>query len=321
MKLLHTDFSSRFVEAIAERLARLDPPVAPAPLGSEPSEMLLVGMTLSDEELTKALEAGVTWIQAAGAGIEHVLTPALVDSPVTLTNAGGSGAGPIAEFVLARMLEHAKKLRELAGLQAAKTWKSTWTADMAGATAVVVGLGPIGRRVAELCKAFGMRVVGVRRRPEAGPGPCDEVYGSADLAAAVEGADFVVLAPALTAETRGLFGPAEVAALKEGALFVNVGRGDLVDEKALFEGLTAGRFSAALDVFSAEPLAPEHEAWEMRGLVVSPHCSSLTPTLFEGLANFVADQVDRYTHGRPLRNVVDKVSGYPPTDEETLSGT
>jgi phosphoglycerate dehydrogenase-like enzyme len=321
MKLLYTEFSQRFVDAIAQRLARLDPPVTPAPLGEEPSEMLLVGMRLSDDELERALSSGVSWIQAAGAGIEHVLTPALVASPVTLTNAGGSGADPIAEFVLARMLEHAKKLRELAALQASRTWKTTWTADMAGATALVVGLGPIGRRIAELCKAFGMRVVGVRRRPEAGAGPCDEVRGPEALAATIPRADYVVLAPPLTAKTRGMFGAAEVAAMKDGALLVNVGRGDLVDEAALLEGLASGRFSAAVDVFETEPLPGDHAAWELAGLAISPHCSSLTPTLFEGLADFVADQVDRYVHGRPLKNVVDKSSGYPLPDEAALSGT
>jgi phosphoglycerate dehydrogenase-like enzyme len=321
MRLLHTDFSTRFVDALTERLARLEPAVQPAPLGSGPSDMLLVGMKLSDDELADALAAGVTWIQAAGAGVEHVLTPALAASPVTLTNSGGSGAGPIAEFVLARMLGHAKKLQELAALQSSKTWKSTWTADMAGATAVVVGLGPIGRRVAELCKAFRMNVLGVRRRPEAGPGPCDAVFGPDALAATIAQGDYVVLAPPLTPDTRGLFGAAEVAAMKEGALLVNVGRGDLVDEKALLSGLASGRFSAALDVFATEPLAGDHPAWETPGLAVSPHCSSLAPSMFGGLVDFVTDQVDRYVHGRPLRSVVDKDSGYPLPDEAALSET
>lgn len=320
MRLLHTEFSARFVDAISERLAGLDPPVRPAPLGDGESEMLLVGMTLADDELARALDAGVKWIQAAGAGIEHVLTPALAASEVTLTNSGGAGAGPIAEFVLARILEHAKKLRTLAALQAAKTWKSTWTSDVAGATAVVVGLGPIGRRVAELCKAFRMHVVGVRRRPGAGAGPCDEGVGPAALAATVARGDYVVLAPPLTPDTRGLYGTAEVAAMKDGALLVNVGRGDLVDEEAVLAGLASGRFFAALDVFTTEPLPEGHPAWETEGLSVSPHCSSLAPSMFGGLVDFVTDQVDRYIHGRPLRSVVDKRSGYPLPDEAALSG-
>jgi phosphoglycerate dehydrogenase-like enzyme len=321
MKLLYTEFSKRFMEAVAERLRRLDPPVEIAPLGSEPSDMLLVPMTISDEEFEQARAAGVTWIQGVTAGVEQLLTPALAESPIVLTNSSGTSAIPMAEFVFARILEHAKRLRLLAEQQASRTWKTTWLADVAGSTMTIVGLGPIGRHVADLAKAFRMHVIGVRRRPEAGPGPCDEVTGPDGLTEALARADYVVLAPALTAETRRSFGEREISAMKEGALLVNVGRGELVDEPPLRRALQSGRIAAALDVFATEPLPPEDPMWEANALAISPHCSSLTDSLFEGLADLVAENVDRFLHGRPLLNIVDKRSGYPLPEEPAAAPT
>ena len=156
-----------------------------------------------------------------------------------------------------------------------------------------------------------MRVIGVRRRPEAGVGPCDEIVGPEALRDVIARADYVVLAPALTPQTRGLVGAAELAAVSDGALLVNVGRGDLIDEEALLAATADGRFVAALDVCATEPLPADDPLWDRDAIRISPHCSALTPSLFDGLVDFVADNVQRFQDGRPLRSVVDKVSGYP----------
>ncbi|MEX2558216.1 MAG: D-2-hydroxyacid dehydrogenase [Actinomycetota bacterium] len=311
MLLLHTELTDRIRDAIAERLMRQNLPVRLASLGAGPSGALLVGMKLTKDEFDRACEAGVRWIQALPAGVEHVLTAELAASPIILTTGGGTAARPIAEFVFARILESAKKLRLLDEMQASRTWNQVWLGELAGATLTIVGLGPIGRAVAELGRAFGMHLVGVRRRPEAGPGPCDEVIGPESLTSVLSRTEYLVLAAPLTDQTRGLIGARELAALRDQSLVVNVGRGELIDEAALVDELASGRIRAALDVFAEEPLSTTSPWWDVDGAVVSPHCSAFTTSLFEGLVDLVIDNVQRFVDGRPLRNVVDKASGYP----------
>ena len=107
-----------------------------------------------------------------------------------------------------------------------------------------------------------------------------------------------------------------LAAMKPGALFVNVGRGTMVDEPALIDALERGHVSAAvLDVTSEEPLPPDHPLWDAPNVFISAHCSALTPSLFDSLIDVEADNVQRFQDGRPLRSVVDKVAGYPLSDE------
>lgn len=319
MRVLHTQISKRFHGALTSRLARFEDPVELAPLGAGPGEALLIGNTLTEDEFREAVGAGVRWVQSLMAGVEDLLIPPLVESDVVFTSGGGTSAAPMAEFVFARILERAKRLRTLAELQAAREWKPTWLGELAGRTLTVVGLGPIGRRVAELGRAFGMHVIGVRRRPEAGPGPCHEVVGTKALPSVLGRTDYLVLAPALTPETRGMIGAVELAAMKPGSLLVNVGRGELVDERSLLAALGTGSIEAALDVFAEEPLPAGSPLWEAPGLAVSPHSSALGDTLLEGLADLVADNIDRFRRGAPLRNVVDKASGYPlPEAEESV---
>ena len=163
MKLLHTELSARFLDALAARLAGNEPAVELAPLGTATSPALLVPAAISSAELEAAMAAGVRWMQVLSAGLEDVLRPELVESDIVVTSSGGGSARPMAEFVLARILEHAKRLRPLAAQQAEHRWKAVWSTDVAGSTLTVVGLGPIGRRIAELAKA--LRHAGHRRAP------------------------------------------------------------------------------------------------------------------------------------------------------------
>jgi phosphoglycerate dehydrogenase-like enzyme len=314
VKLLHTELSPRFLEPLEARLATLTPAVGLAPLGAERSPALLIGYGMSAAELETARAAGVQWIQAMTAGLEKVLVPEIVASDVVVTSSGGGSARPMAEFVMARILEHAKKLPVIAAQQREQRWKAVWSADVAGSTLTMVGLGPIGQRIAQLGKAFDMRVIGVRRRVDAGAGPCDEVVGPDGLRDAMARADYVVLAPPLTPLTRGLIGEAELAAMKDGALLVNVGRGDLVDEAALLAATAGGRIVAALDVAGTEPLPADSPLWQQDAIRISPHCSAITPSLYDTLIDFVAGNVQRFLDGRPLESVVDKESGYPVAD-------
>jgi phosphoglycerate dehydrogenase-like enzyme len=293
---------------VAERLGAL--PVTLVDMDHDAADALIVAQYATDD-VRLGLRAGVRWIQSVATGVETVLIPEVVASDVVVTNSAGTTAGPVAEFTFARILEHAKRLQYIAARQREHAWDRFFHDSLAGATLAVVGLGPIGRRVATLGKAFEMTVLGVRRRPDAGPGPCDEVFGPERLPDVMARSDYVVLLAAVTAETRGLIDKRVLDGAKPGSLIVNVGRAELIDHDALIEAATEGRVSAALDAVPAEPLPPDSPLWDTPGISISSHIAVWTPVLIDAIVDLVCENIRRYVDGRPLLNVVDKAFGYP----------
>lgn len=253
----------------------------------------------------RAAELG--WIHAASAGVDAVLTPPVVDSPTVVTNAQGVFDDAIAEYVLAVLLLFTKDLRTTLALQRRRTWRHRETERLAGRRVVVVGAGSIGRSIARLCTAAGMSVRGVARRARPDDPDFAAVVGADRLHAELAGADDVVLATPLTADTRRLIDADALAAMRPGARLVNIGRGPVVDHDALLAALHSGQVgAAALDVFEDEPLPAEHPFWDMDQVLVSPHMSGDVVGWVDALgAQFVAN-VERWRAGEPLRHLVDK---------------
>jgi phosphoglycerate dehydrogenase-like enzyme len=251
------------------------------------------------------------WIHVAAAGVDRLLFPALRDSAVTVTNARGIFDRPIAEFVLASVLAHAKRLHESRDLQRAHVWRHRETLEVRGATALVVGTGAIGREVARLLAAVGVRDRGAGRTPTRDDPDFGEDVPSDRLSEHVGWADHVVNATPLTDATRGLFDAAVFAAMRPTAHFVNIGRGASVVEADLVAALREGRIAAAsLDVFEQEPLPPDSPVWEAPGMVVSAHMSGDVVGWEDALARQFVDNAERWLGGQPLHNVVDKQAGY-----------
>lgn len=251
------------------------------------------------------------WIHVAAAGVDKLLFDELVSSDVVVTNARGVFDRPIAEFVLASILAFTKDLYTSRNLQQVQTWRHRETLRLEGRHALVVGTGGIGRATARLLQAAGMVVRGAGRRPRNDDPDFGEVVESGDLAAHAGWADHLVIAAPLTAQTHGLVDAQVLAALPRGAQLVNVGRGPLVDEDALIAALRAGRLaSAALDVFSIEPLPPDHPLWTVPGVVITPHMSGDVLGWRDVLAKQFLANLRRWLAGEPLVNVVDKTLGY-----------
>ena len=123
--------------------------------------------------------------------------------------------------------------------------------------------------------------------------------------------DVVVLAAPLTPETRGLIGAREVAQMKRGAFLINVGRGKLVVDEAIVEGLRTGQLGgAALDVFTHEPLAADSPYWDLPNVIITPHTSGAMQDYWTPLVDLFSDNLRRFEQGQPLLNVVDKTVGY-----------
>jgi phosphoglycerate dehydrogenase-like enzyme len=276
---------------------------------------VVLGWAVKPENFARAER--LRWIQVTAASVAGLLFPALVESEVVITNGRGLHAVSMAEHTIGVILAFARKLHLARDAQRDAHWAQDELAggapfrDLAGATLGLVGLGTIGRAVAERARALGMRVLAVRRHPAADPDPAHEQWGTDRLPELLERSDVVVLAPPLTAATRGMIGREELGRMRPDALLVNLGRGPLVDEAALIEALERSRIAgAALDVFDSEPLPSSSPLWRMPQVILTPHVSGLGPRLWERGMELFARNLAAYREGRPLENVVDKRAGY-----------
>ena len=265
-----------------------------------------------------ASAARLEWIQVTAAGVGPLLFPALVESKVVVTNGRGLHAVAMAEHTLAVLLAFARKLHLARDAQRERRWiqDELWSqlpgfGELGGTTLGLVGLGSVGRAIAERARALGTRVIAVRRHPARDAAPADAQWGPEALPRLLEESDWLVLAVPLTAETRGLIGAPELGRIKPGATLVNLGRGALVNEAALIDALASGRIAgAALDVFEREPLDPGSPLWGMPQVILTPHVSGLGPRYWERAVGLFRDNLGRFLAGESLLNVVDKRAGY-----------
>lgn len=254
------------------------------------------------------------WLHTMSAGVERVLIPELLARPqFTLTNNSGPYDVPIAEFVLGVMLAAAKRLPEYRAAQDRRHWeKDHEHAELREGTVVVLGLGSIGGEVARLAAAFGMRVIGVRRRLDLPAPPGVSRIVPPDRLADVAGeADFLVVAAPLTEGTRGAVSREVIARLGPSAWVVNIARGAVVDEQALLEAVREKRIGgAAIDAWWQEPLPAASEWWTLPNVIATPHVSHSSPRVRERTLGLFLENLRRWKAGEPLLNVVDLRAGY-----------
>jgi Phosphoglycerate dehydrogenase and related dehydrogenases len=243
-------------------------------------------------------------VRAAG------LAPADLER-IRFTTSAGVYSDALAEFAAFGVLAGAKQLGWMLERQRAHEWGAPRIlGSVAGSTALVVGLGSIGRATATKLAALGVRVVGVHRREVTADG-VESVVPVERFAEATATADAIVLCLPGTDATRGMLSAEVLAAVKPGVTIVNVGRGTTVDEPALVEALRDGRVGAAvLDVTATEPLPAESPLWDLPGVLISPHTAAAAPDDMRRVTELVAENARRLLDGEPLRNVVDTVEFY-----------
>ena len=275
------------------------------------AEILLVWDIFSDA-LASAWHAAdaLRWIHVAAAGVDKLLFAELRDSDVLVTNARGVFDRPIAEYVLACVLAHDKRLHETEALRRAGVWRHRETTLVQGRRALVVGTGGIGRATARLLQAVGLDVSGAGRRPRDDDEDFGRVLDSARLAEHLGEVDHLVMVAPLTEATRRMLGPAELAALPDSAHVVNVGRGELVDQEALTAEIASGRLSAHLDVLVVEPLPDGDPLWTLDGAHISPHMSGDVVGWRDTLSAQFRDHLGTWLAGEKPGPEVDKDRGY-----------
>jgi phosphoglycerate dehydrogenase-like enzyme len=246
------------------------------------------------------------WLQFTSAGIDHLWKPWLDDGSLIVTSAKSIHALPMAEFCLGGMLFFAKNFRRMLRQQSARRYDKFVTDELHGKTVALVGVGEIGGAIAERAKQFGMRTLGIRRRPARTHPMLDEVVGQDSWPGVLGRADYVVNSLPLTDRTRAIFDAPAFRAMQRSAIFINVGRGRTVVESDLIEALAQKWIAGAvLDVFEREPLASDSKLWAMDNVILSPHIAADTPLYMERFTEIICDNLRRYAAGEPLRNVID----------------
>lgn len=240
------------------------------------------------------------WAHTEDAGIDGLFYDVMRDKHVPLTHSPGTNAPEVAEMAFSFILWSAKCLGELREQQRHHVWKKLALESLSDKTVLIVGLGAIGSRVAAFAKAFGMRVLGIRRATTAVTN-VDRQGTMADLAALLPEADFVVLAIPIAPDVVGLLDQRALARMKPTASVINVGRGALIDLPALKQALRAGHVRhACLDVLPTEPWPADDDLWDLPNLLVTPHNASTSPLYIKRVGDLWIENLRRFIRGEAL---------------------
>lgn len=278
--------------------------------------------SFSVPENWRALASNLRWLQYPGAGVDGLRPSGLLDegSSVVVTTATGMHATTISEYVFGSMLMFNWNWPQMVRLQDSHLWaRSTgWYnlggRELAGQTLGVIGMGSIGRRIAQVGRSFGMRVLGIRRSfsaENASDPDLDQGYAPQQLQELLKQSDYVVLAVPLTPETERLIGEAELRSMKSSAYLVNIARGHVIDEQALIRALRENWIAGAgLDVAEVEPLPSNSPLYGMPNVILTPHIAGVSVHYEARLAELFADNLRRYRAGEPLLHRFDPARGY-----------
>jgi phosphoglycerate dehydrogenase-like enzyme len=273
---------------------------------------------------------GIKWVQLLSAGADHVPAELLTSSALPISTASGIHATPIAEYTIASMLAYAHRLHITMRAQMRREWMRSGqfmasVDELRSKTLGVVGYGSIGRETARIADALGMTVLALKRDPAAHsdpgynpPGLGDpegripkRYYGPSECAAMLGESDYVTVTVPRTNATRNFIGAREIAAMKPAAYIVNIGRGAVIDERALADALRTGKIGGAgLDVFEHEPLESESPFWDLENVILTPHMSGANRGYMDKACELFAANLRRFAAGQPLLNQVDPALGY-----------
>jgi phosphoglycerate dehydrogenase-like enzyme len=274
--------------------------------GTEDAEMaVLVGDAYCPKFKEAVLDTPtVRWVHTENSGTDGPFYEEVLSRGILLSHSPACNAPEAAEFVMAAILWHCKRLEALRRQQESGLWKRIPLESLVGRTILIAGLGAVGSRVARIAKVFEMHVLGINRDGEQ-LADTDETGTLEELHAFLPRSDIIVLALPLNARTDGIIAAPELRVMKDDVLLVNVARGRLVDIGALKERLkTRPKMRALLDVMPVEPWPPDDELWHSPQLFLTPHVAWSSPNFRPRAAQIWHNNLRRYLDGRPLKYLV-----------------
>lgn len=252
------------------------------------------------------------WIQSSAAGTDHLQLPSIIESPVVITNISGVLANQVTEQAMSLLLGLIRSLPTFFRAQQAREYIRRPVRDLHGSTVGIVGLGGVGRRIAEVLAAFKTRILATDLFPYDKPPHVAELWAADRLDEMLPLVDIVVISVPLTAETRGMFNARRFGLMRAGSIFINVGRGPIMIEPDLVAALESGHlWGAGLDVAAKEPLPEDSRLWDLPNVIISPHVGGESARRADDITDFFCENLRRYLAGEPLLNLIDKRLGFP----------
>ncbi len=291
------------------------------------ADVMYAGMALPEPVDAPRLR----WVQVHFAGVDHLLEhPLYRQTDIAFTTSSGIHSVQMAEYTFGTLLALTHHIPAMLGDQAKAEWTSKrWDRykprELYRATLGIVGYGSLGRHIAQIGQAFGMRVVAIKRNVRTVTMDRYEIPGLGDpeaeiperlyppeaLKSFLSECDYVVLTVPLNRETRHLIDAAALAAMRPDAILINIARGDVVDEQALAKALEEGKLGGAvLDVFSQEPLPANSPLWKLPNVILSPHVSGFSDHYDERATDVFAENLRRFIAGEKLLNLVQRGRDY-----------
>lgn len=245
-------------------------------------------------------------IAVHGAGVDQVDIQAATAKGVFVTNVPGGNANAVAELTFGLILSVIRGISRADRLVREGKWEEArfLGTELRGKTMGIIGLGRIGSRVAKIAKAFGMKILTYD------PYISQERVGkvgvtSVNLETLLKESDVVTIHVPLTEETMGMIGKRELKLMKRSAILINMARGAIVDEVALYEGLKKGIIAgAALDVLKEEPPSPNNPIFQLENVVITPHMGGSSTRALKIIARVAAEDIAKVLRGEPPKNLV-----------------
>lgn len=253
------------------------------------------------------------WIQSSAAGMDHCLGPSVIQSDVAVTSASGVLSDQVAEHTIALLTGWGRSLPTFLRAQAKKEFIRRPTRDLTRKTVGIAGLGGVGRRLAQLLKAFEARILATDLFPVDKPDTVEALWPADRLDDLLAAVDIMVLCLPLNDSTRGIINAAKLAKMKPGALLANMARGPLVVTDDLVASLDSGHLAGAvMDVTDPEPLPPENRLWDFPNVIITPHVGGQSGWRIDNMTHLFCRNLRRWQAGLPLVNFLsNKRLGFP----------
>ena len=253
------------------------------------------------------------WIQYISVAVDEWAGNSLISPDVVITNTKGLYGDSVADYIIWALLTLTRKFDVVVKNQTKRRWQQISGPTLRGKTIGILGVGSVGRALAKRATAHDMKTIGVvsaKASQEKLPF-VDNSISVNDLQQAIGDFDVLAVCVPLTDATRGLVDSGLIAKMKPNAYLINTSRGEVVDDSAIAIALKNGKLAGAvLDVFDREPLRRWSSLWKTENLIVTPHVSGITDDYRERVGELICQNVDRFSVGETLLNIVDPEKRY-----------